>query len=79
MQHLPTLPYHEDFLSAASVALDRYGQYPVLVGIQESVLTENIEHINTRIGSRNLCAVLKGDAYGHNVALVMPQISSLCY
>lgn len=78
MRHLPTLPYHEDFLSAASVALDRYGQYPVLVGIQESVLTENIEHINTRIGSRNLCAVLKGDAYGHNVALIMPQISSLC-
>ncbi|WP_180287304.1 alanine racemase [Puniceibacterium antarcticum] len=41
-------------------------------------LLENVEIVRKRIGQRGLCAVLKGDAYGHGIDIVAPEIIRFC-
>jgi alanine racemase len=58
------------FNKAALETEQRNGGKPVLVGIDREALALNAGIIRDRLGARGLCAVLKGDAYGHGVDLV---------
>ncbi|KAA8608988.1 alanine racemase [Salipiger aestuarii] len=58
------------FNRATLASQQRDGGKPVLVGIDREALSLNVGIIRRRLGARGLCAVLKGDAYGHGIDLV---------
>ncbi|WP_374427021.1 alanine racemase [Paracoccus sp. (in: a-proteobacteria)] len=66
------------FNQAALAYQRRDGGRPVLVGIDREALALNAGIIRDRLGTRGLCAVLKGDAYGHGVDLVAPCLVDQC-
>lgn len=66
------------FNNAAAACQDGVGNRPVLVGIDREALKINAGIIRKRLGSRGLCAVLKGDAYGHGVELVSSSLLNQC-
>lgn len=72
------LPYHHAFEAAARKATEEHGNFPMLVGIHGDMLVRNVSRVRRRLGSRTLCAVLKGDAYGHGIRLVVPHIARFC-
>ncbi|WP_412073938.1 alanine racemase [Tritonibacter mobilis] len=50
----------------------------MLVGIDREALSLNVSLIKERLGGRGLCAVLKGDAYGHGIDLIGSCILDNC-
>ena len=69
---------HDRFMACGIRAMERDGAKPVMAGIDGVALRGNVERIRQRLGSRGLCAVLKGDAYGHGIDIVAPQILHAC-
>ncbi len=51
---------------------------PLLVGIDLQALEHNAAAISERLGSTRLCAVLKGDAYGHGIDNVTASLLKYC-
>jgi alanine racemase len=72
------LANHDAFVAAGAKAIDQHGCYPLLVGIRKDALVGNVRRICQRIAPRTLCAVMKGDAYGHGVQLIVPHLIPFC-
>lgn len=70
--------WHKAFNDAANKADELGPIRPMYIGIDQLALENNACKIRDRIGRRGLCAVLKGDAYGHGVDLVAPKLAEFC-
>lgn len=66
------------FNEAVAACQDIIGDRPVLVGIDCEALKINAGIVRKRLGNRGLCAILKGDAYGHGVKLVSSLLVDKC-
>ncbi|AZL61470.1 hypothetical protein EI545_21185 (plasmid) [Tabrizicola piscis] len=50
----------------------------LLVGIDQSALVHNFKTVQQRVAPRQVCAVLKSDAYGHGIDNVVSAIAPAC-
>ena len=76
--HARPISRKEAFINAAQQAVLREGTSALLVGINRENLEKNARLIKERIHPRTLCAVLKGDAYGHGISHVAPVLKDFC-
>lgn len=66
------------FLAGYARACESDGVKPMIVGVDRAALRANLAIIRGRLGERGLCAVLKGDAYGHGIDIVAPEVVPVC-
>lgn len=85
MNHACAVPVHTDldyFLERFTAAREHAEQAkpgkPLYVGIDSMALRRNAAVVKRRLQNAGLCAVLKGDAYGHGIENVVPAIRDYC-
>ena len=69
---------HPRFLAAVEEIEETDGGRPVYVGIDLRAIAANLSAVEDRLDDRTICAVLKGDAYGHGIEHVLPALVGKC-
>lgn len=72
------VPDHRRFVTGCVGAMKHNCVKPMMVGVNKAALKDNLHTIKSRLGNHGLCAVLKGDAYGHGIDIVAPEIIAAC-